>query len=71
MCLALPSITPDWVVVIYRRGFHGLCVPAADRAGAEADSELGDCAQWALVCGRYVCVHIYVRMNVYVSGSVL
>lgn len=68
VCLALPSITPDCVVVIYG---HGLCIPAADRAGAEADSELGDCAQWALVCGRYVCVHIYVRMNVCVSGSVL
>lgn len=37
MCLALPSITPDCVVVIYG---HGLCVPAAGRAGAQADSEL-------------------------------
>lgn len=55
VCLALLSITPDCVVAIYD---HGLCVPAADRAGAEADSELVTVPQWALVCGRYVCAHI-------------
>lgn len=55
VCLALLSITADCVVAI---SDHGLCVPGADRAGAEADSELVTVPQWALVCGRYVCAHI-------------
>lgn len=37
---------------------HGLCVCAAERAEAEADSKLLTVPQWALVCGRYACVHI-------------
>lgn len=53
---------------------HGLCVPAAERAGTEAVSELVTVPQWALVCGRYVlCAHMNGCMYVctYVRGLVL
>lgn len=66
MCLTLPSIPPDCAVVAYG---HGLCVPAADRASAEADSELVTVpsGRW---CAGGMSVFTYVRVNVcvYVSG---
>lgn len=69
LCLR-PSVTPAAFRVLCG---HGLCVPAAERAGAGAASEPVPGPQWALVFGRYVCAHMNGCMCActYVRGLVL
>lgn len=50
---------------------HGLCVYAAEHADIEADSKPVTVPQWALVCGRYVCVHICTDVGMCVHMSVV
>ena len=50
---------------------HGLCVRAAEREDAQADSELVTVPQWAPVGGRSACVHICMYACAYVRRLAL
>lgn len=69
LCLVCPNVTPGCDRLL---GMATGCVSVLlERADAEADSELVTVPQWALVCGRYVCVHVCTDICMRVHMSVV